>query len=331
MHTVRATALISWIISSIPVLTSTAHAATNEPISLTWSAPPGSDCPDAAYVLSELRRYVGEAPVEKRASIRATATVSAVGVRRRRLVLTTTDEGFEGERVFEDESCRAVTDAAVVVLAWMIDPDTMAKRSPSTPAQPAFRAPRPSAEPLRLPQQSRAATPTPFFGLGMTGDSGTMPAAALGVLAHGGVSLPVLRLVAQVAYWPRASRAIATLADGQAAGARFSLGALGLGACVQAFPMRPAARIGFALCAAPEVDVIRGTGFGVNAPTQATKAWFSFSATLEGRVRVVNDVGLFVNLTGVLPTEREHFALGGVGEVYQPAAVAGRCSVGLEL
>jgi len=121
------------------------------------------------------------------------------------------------------------------------------------------------------------------------------------------------------------------LADGTPVGGTFSLLALGLAACFDASIASGPDAVKIALCAGPELDVLRGRSFGVNVPGEGAKTWASAVAGVEGDVPVSGPWRLTVRLAAVLPQRREHFALQGVGEVHQPAAVGGRAAVGLEL
>ncbi len=307
---------------------SAARAASGEHVNLAWRAPASPDCPPATYVLQEIRRYVGETPA--RAPIDASATIRSVGLDRWQLVLVTKDGEAAGERTLQGESCRAVADAAVVVLAWMVDNDAMANRLlPLAPDRPPPSSP-PSPERPR-PAATRAPRTTAFVGVGPVGDFGTLPWPALGAEARGGAALGRFRLALHAAYWPSRSKTSATLSDGRAAGAKFTLRLLGVEACVQPWPSRAGFRWELAVCAGPELDEVRGVGFGVNESTAGSKTWLSFTAAVSGRVSLTAAVHVALSIASVLPTEREHFALRGVGEVYRPAALAGRASAGLEL
>lgn len=144
MCTVSPTRLAAFLLGPLS-FAEPARAASDAPIALTWTAPTRADCPDTAYVLGEIERYVGADNPRPGKPVQAKATVRGIALDRWQLRLQTDDAGVEGERVFEDQSCRAVADAAVVVLAWMIDPDAMANRP--LPAAKETPAPKASAKP----------------------------------------------------------------------------------------------------------------------------------------------------------------------------------------
>jgi hypothetical protein len=314
-------------LASFGAAPSAAHAGSDEPVQLSWTIPERSGCPDVAYVLEEIRRYVG---IADRPPIVATATLRAEEGGGFQLLLTTVDGASTGERAFRDDSCRALADAAVVVLAWMVAPEAMASRpAPDQASRP------PQARPLRT-VAATASKPiafgsTAYVGLDAAVDWGTLPVPALGVELRAGLWLKRLRLEARAEYWPAQRKEVAPLTSGEIPGATFTLLALGLEACLEAFNEPATSRFGLAFCTGPEIDRLNAVGFGVSVPAQGTKAWLSFSAGIEGRVAVTNRVNLFLNLASVLPSEREHFALRGVGEVHRPSPLAARAGLGFEL
>jgi hypothetical protein len=328
---VRTVSLIRIIAALIATLSlaPAANAAGDPPVFLSWAAPSRADCPDAAYVLGEIERYVGSASARPDGQIHAKATVRGVGPDRWQLLLETTEGGVAGERVFQDESCRAVADAAVVVLAWMIDPDAMANRS-----SPALEKviPTRASPPSPAPTTTSLGSPLrPFVRLGLVGDWGTLPWPALGAELRGGAAWRRLRLAGHAGYWPSRSKAAGGLSDGASAGARFSLATFGLGGCLDVIPDTVDRPLQFSLCAGPEVDWIRGVGFGVTDPARGSKAWLALNGGVEARWLLHGPLRLVFGARAVLPTEREHFALQGVGEIYRPTIVAGRVGFGLEL
>lgn len=330
MRIVRIIRVIALLVAGVG-FAKTAEGAEDPPIVLTWDAPTRADCPDAAYVVGEIQRYVGAAAARQGKPIQVKATVRSVGLDGWQLLLKTTDRAVDGERVFQDESCKAVADAAVVVLAWMIDPDAMANRPDSPPPEHRIQQPLPPPTvPVKVAVPERAAV-RPFIAFGVAGDEGTLPWPALGADARGGASWKGFRLAAHSSYWPSRRKAVGTVSDGTTAGARFALWALSLEGCIDVLAMRSIDHLEISLCAGPEVDLIHAAGFGVSVPARASKAWLSLTAGFEGRVALSGALGLVLRAGGIVPTEREHFALRGVGEVYRPNVVAARGSVGIQL
>jgi len=303
----------------------------DDPVVLSWTAPDEAECPDAAHVLGEIRRYVGPARADRK-PIRANVAIRAAGAGIWQMVLKTEQGTTQGERIFRDASCGAMSDAAVVVLAWMIDPDAMSDQArPAAPVAPppaaVEAAPKPPANTsVRSPEAI-----VPFVGIAVAGDAGTVPAAASGGEVRAGVSIRPVRLAGYGSYWPSSSKTVSTLADGTPVGGTFSLLALGLKACFESpLPSRPDG-VRIAACAGPELDFMHARSFGVNVPGEGTKTWVSAVIGVEGAVPISGPWRLSVSVAGVLPQHREHFALQGIGQVHQPSPVGGRAALGLEL
>src|SRR5207248_7493988 len=123
------------------------------PVLLSWSAPADANCPDASYVLREVRRHVGPArpdhpPIRASVAIRAVRPGPGAAFQ---MVLQTEQGETKGQRVLQDESCGAVADAAVVVLAWMIDPTAMANEEHEAHPPPPVAPPPDEATRVMLP------------------------------------------------------------------------------------------------------------------------------------------------------------------------------------
>jgi hypothetical protein len=305
----------------------------DEPIALSWSAPAEGDCTDAAYVLGEIRRHIGPARPDRK-PIRASVVIRRAGATSWQMDLKTEQGGTEGERTIRDSSCAAISDAAVVVLAWMIDPDAMSEQS--RPAAPSPSSPPPSPEPPPKPVPSAPPVSprepiSPFVGISIAGDAGTLPTASSGAELRLGAALRPVRTAAYGAYWPSSSKTIGSLTDGRQVGGTFSLMVLGLEACFD-LPIAPRPdAASFAICAGPELDRMHARSFGVNAPGEGIKTWVSATGGVEAAVPLSGPWRLSVRLAGVFPQRREHFALQGVGEVHQPALVGGRAALGIQV
>jgi hypothetical protein len=89
-------------------------------LDLDWRAP--RSCPQEASVRAEVARLVGASPASVPRLI-AQGTVLQQASHRWALTLRTVADGVSGERVLVGQSCRAVTEAAVVTLALTLNPD----------------------------------------------------------------------------------------------------------------------------------------------------------------------------------------------------------------
>lgn len=309
-------------------LTPSAHASSKEPVQLTWITPEPSDCPERAEILASIRRYIGPDAGPGHTPIEAVATIRRRAGGELELVLNTFDGTARGQRVFRDNSCRSIADAAVVVLAWMIDPDGMAARSAAPPSVPSL----PEAKTANIPAApSPPVRWKPYVGAGVNADWGTLPGLTWGLQLRLGVWVERLRFEAHTKYWPSARKALPALMNGAVPGAEFNLWGLGLDACLELFSVPASSRVGLAFCLGPELELLNGAGFGVTVPADATKTWLSLTAGFAGRFRVADPVLMVFGVGGSLPFQRERFALRGVGEVHRPSLLAARLELGMEL
>lgn len=311
-------------------------------VSLVWRTPEGSDCPSRDEVIEQVQRLVGPAPTREQAPVRASAEVHRDAGGRWRVELVTWMGSSQGVRVIEERSCRAMAEATVVILAWMIDPEAMAARESATGAGPATPGPPP---PPRAPDAAAASAPpasvpappserseadpgdriTLMARLAAAGDLGTLPGASLGVGARVALGHRRVRLGLHGALWPGRSTTIASGPEGTPIGGSFGLAVVGVEGCGE-----PAA-LPVALCGGLELDHLTGTGLGVRFPASASATWLSFSAGLDARFSILGPLGAAAHAALLIPMRRERFGIDDVGLVHQPSAVAGRASLGLEL
>lgn len=301
---------------------------------LTWDVTTISGCPTKAEVLDSLRQYIGSGPAGGHTSIAAVATIRKRAPEALELTLTTFDGTAHGERVFRDTSCRSLAEAAVVVLAWMIDPDSMAARSqaphPKQPDTPSPSSPPVATADVAAPQPTSKTWPV-YAGGGVDADWGTLPNPAFGSHLRLGLLLLPFRFTTYGKYWPLSRKSLPPRTDGTVPGATFSLWSLGLEACFTTAARRSSPLLALSLCVGPELEVLHGAGFGVAVPAAATKTWLSLAAGVEGQVRLAGPLSVFLGLGATVPSLRERFALRGVAEIYRPRAVAARVQLGAAL
>ncbi len=302
------------------------RAAEGDPLELGWSVPPASGCPEASYAAAEVRRYVGPAR-PGRGPVSAKVIVQRTAAGEWELLLQTEQAGARGERRLRDVSCPALIDAAVVILAWMIDPEKMAARASETepkhepgppPARPAPAVPPPQPAPRRRQLSV-------FASLAGALDSGSLPSVAPGGRARVGVALSRLRWATYASYFPQ-SRQQLVGPDGLTYGGDFRLLAIGAQSC---FALQ-GARLGFEACLGPELNHLRGESFGVTQVGHGSKAWVSGVLELGGHTSLSRHLDVVLLASGIVPTLRESFAVHGRGVVHQPGPAALRLSLGLE-
>lgn len=259
-------------------------------VSFEWVAPPG--CPTGAQVEAAVERQLSGATAEP--PITVTGRVTVVDGRWQ----VALRNSLGGERTLTGSTCSAVSAAAVVVVALMIDPLAIADAPPSL-----------EAPPLRW-----------SVGLWGLADTHVLPALSPGAGVSVGLALPSglgFELQAQ-AFLPQATASTpgATLTLFTAAvGARrdFELGV---------FFVSPVLAL--------EAGGLRGRGFGLTTPEVNTAPW------VAGRGGVALGVvwrffRLGVRAEVQVPLTRPRFVADGVGALYTPALIGGRGAFTLEL
>ena len=301
------------------------HAADSDPVELDWTVALGSGCPDASYAVAEVRRYVGPAR-PGRGPVRASVVVRGTASDEWELVLHTEQAGAQGERRLRDASCPALVDAAVVILAWMIDPKKMAARSTETDSkrEPTAAAPRPEPAPATRPPAPRGRELSIFTSLGAALDAGTLPTVTLGGRARAGVALRRVRWAAYASYFPHSRQQLSGATGFY--GGDFRLLAIGVQSCLEL----QAARLDFEACLGPELNQLRGESFGVSQLGDGSKAWVSGVLELGVRKSLFDWLAVELLGSGAVPTLRENFAIHGLGVVHRPGVAALRLSLGLE-
>jgi hypothetical protein len=314
------------------------------PFDLAWSAPQG--CPAAADVREAVERYVGR-PLSTE-PIAARATVTREKTERWRLSLRTTFRGDTRERVIEGDSCGAVADAAALVLAFLIDPNSVEASapsvSPSLPSdrstiaslpeapvasaraeapvfQPATKSPIVDSPPPTTPTSQPA--PARRWTLRATAgaDSSSLPSWT------GFVGVDVARafgrgsLELSGAYYAPRSREIS-----QGRGGTFDLLTLGARGCYAAFG--PTFEV--SPCVGAEYGTVRGTGFGVGDPGAGKGLWLAATMAGAARWRMTPGLGTMAEVGITLPLVRPDYVIDNVGFVYRTDFVGLRLLAGLE-
>ena len=158
---------------AVVLVSQTARADTTN-LDLTWEAPAG--CASRAEIVERVGRLLGDG-TRARQNVRVRAIVSeAADHQSYRADLELASVGEAGaHRIVEGESCPAVADAVVTIVALAIDPEAAASAPPPLPTSPP-RAARPT-RPLQL-----------SIGAAARVDIGSVPATVFGGQAFVGVS-----------------------------------------------------------------------------------------------------------------------------------------------
>ena len=272
-------------------------------LELAWVAPPG--CPGSEAVRTEVLKL---ARVDRKATsrLRASAVVRRID-RTWQLELTSEFDGMSGERALSASSCRALTDAAILTLALILNPDVEGRDPEPT------RAPRGDEDSARL---HVALSGRAGFQLGVLEKLG--PDFALGT----GLSLGSASLWAYAGLAPPQN---ARVTGSSGPGGRVWAGSVSLLGCwdfTSETPLGP--------CAGADFTRVAGDGISVANPQPAVTYWASGQLGLRAGVRLGSGVTLRVEGFALLPARRPSLFLEGVGRVLRPEAIGGKLHAGAD-
>ena len=240
-------------------------------------------------------------------------------------------------------SCDALTDALVLALAVMIDPeatnakaDEHAAESPSSPPpqSPPPAAPPPLAREIAPAPERAPSPPAPrntdavSFEIDAAAalGAGILPGAALGMSATAILRPPrfwALRLSGS--FFPDSSIDLGS-------GARASI-SLAYGQASLCPLDRTIGRLGMMACAGAQVGALRGSGTGLVHDTTDESAVVNVAATGQATLSILGPLVAFASVTVLVPTMRRELtyvrADGSSEELFRPAAVCGVGEIGL--
>jgi hypothetical protein len=304
-------------------LTYPARSRATEPgrsITLEWRAPSG--CPDEAWARAAIDAYLGPRKVDAFKPIAVRVAIASVPGGRWRAELSMSG-GASGDRVFEGASCARVGDAAVLIVALMLDPVEVVTQIDSP------RAEAPRATGGSAPEGRRAAEGRPpsriELAVQATGDVGSLPAPSVGFGLAGGVRVGRALVAADIVAWvPRRAIGGPTVASG---------GEIGLYTASLRGCLRVAGGLdsGLALepCMRAEGGLAVGRGFGIAEPATARSPWGAAFAGLTVRQVSSESLGAWLSVEAGVPFVRPHYVIEEFGTVFQAGPVLARVSFGL--
>lgn len=330
---------------------SAAQPAEN-PISLSWEVPDGSECSSAEVVSAEIERLLGGKPsatTSRRVIARARVLRNDDGSWTLDMRTTIAKEDADGERLLHAGSCAELGSAAALIIALGFDPAAVAAQAERTREQPAQvvdkseevapKAPNtPSKQPPAPPPVvgvSPAGKPGASLGpensakvrlglnVGAGGDVGSFSGPTLSLHLSGRLRYRKLELVASATYFPPHRT---PLPARPAAGGLFSLMTGEFLACGPLFSWRV---LELGACGGAELGQMRADGYGVRKPSTASALWFAPRAEGTLFTALTATLGLRFEVGVAVPLTQNRFVL-EQKVVEEPAAIAGRVDVGVE-
>jgi hypothetical protein len=319
---------IAALLALVTATSGNAHAQAGSP-DLAWNAPP--ECPTRDEVLAEVDRVLAgshQARVPAAAHVDVATTVNG----RWSAVLRINARDGQGERQFEADTCVEIASATALILA-------VAAENGAPPPAPAIvheEAPAAVSEKRAMLEEARSVPPgrgsQVVAAVAGLVDGGTMPSApAAGMeIALGGslaFSKGYLRALAGLALYPTQTTAAGSTGES----AKVSLLTVSIRACA----LIPRRRFEWGPCLGGEIESMNASGAGpaqTFQPGSAHRVWGAAVGGVHGSWNYSRLVAVFARAEGVFSLARTRFVLTPDNSpVHEPARVAGRAGVGIEL
>ncbi len=320
-------------------------------VELQLESPP--ECPTRVAVESALVRLVQHAPS---VPLRVSARFAPDG---NRWVLFAVFES--GQRVIPGDSCLAVAEALVVILALAIDPTVTVQsaqfpelqrgnapnassdanvpapqgQAPATAAAPAKPPPPPPIAPGAAEQRARESAPDRHgsvpprphqesrFGMSvlLLAETGSLPAGSLGPTFLGRYGTRTLW--GEISASALYPRFKAAPTD-DTKGGRIGWFAGQLAGCAA-----PVASLPLAGCLGAELGDMFGYGVGTSHRNVAFALWYAAAVSAVFRTELRRDLGLELRLSAAAPFTKPYFGLDGYGRIFRPDQVSLRAMAGI--
>ena len=278
------------------------------PVHIEWVAPAG--CPSHEDILGVIERIVGSSALRSAVDARVTVTQDE---REFHAEVTVSASGATSTRSLTGESCRAVGDAAALIVALAANPD--ANPAPLVPAEPPPAHP-PSIEPVASP--SFELRGVAYLDGSFAVDLGSLPSTGLG--GELGIGWNPVHLDLEI-FGALLGQQRATLASNPSQGADLRLARVGARACYELFDTR----LDVGPCLGGGVEWIAAQGFG-SPPDQPTNAMgHLFVGSLGGRAigRLSSRIVLRLVVEALVPSTRPTFVIdGGGGQVFRMSGLS---------
>jgi hypothetical protein len=236
-------------LSALVALTSVCGAARSDPARLDLEFRAPAECGSAEQVQSAVAALVRS----ERPPLKAVLEIEHVDA----LYVANVRTEPGAQRQLVASSCRAVMEAASVVLALAIDPNGA---PPAAQAPPTRKAKQERVDPISASHRSFQ----PLFVAELAADSSTLPSSAIGGRLGAGLVGPRWSASLQFTSWYPQD---AELSASPARGGHFTWWTGGLSLC--AAPFAPA---WVEVCLSPEIGRLAGSGSGAGVPQRTTAA-----------------------------------------------------------
>lgn len=286
------------------------EAGGDRSLTVVWTAPAG--CASQAELSARVQGALGQVSPTQRVTARATADGHDD---QWHADVEVTVGAQSSVRHVEGETCRAVADAAVVIVALAAGGSVARPLPPPVPPPPA--SPRAAKESGAL-----------VVGASFLVDAGTLPSLAAGAQATVGWAFPRLELQL-VGSWLATQKAPLPGLAGQ--GANITMGELRARACYDLL----GARVSLAPCVGGGVEWLVADGFGTSKDASSTDSITVASLGVRLGVRLTPHLSLQLGGEAVVPFTHPTFVIDNVtdsgGRVYQTSSIAGRGTLGVDL
>lgn len=200
----------------------------------------------------------------------------------------------------------------------------------STSDASASPAPPRDAVALSATAEGARAGPVPRVSALLVGDSGSLPAPALGVALGLELDWSQLQLELLGTFWLEQHPELEPTTP-RGAGADLNLATATVRGCSN--PLGPSPRaVSASLCLGLELGRLSGNGTGITEPRRASALWLA--PGLQARLAFHlpgTQLRILAQLGAALPLERSEFVLDRLGTVHQPNSLVARAAVGLDV
>jgi hypothetical protein len=293
-------------------------------IALAWHAP--ADCPGQDWAQRALDAYLGDRKIDAFKPMSVRVDIESSGGRY--LADLRLEGAAAGDRQFEGASCARVADAAVLIVALMLDPVEVATQieAPRAEARGSRVEPGPPADRgAREPARTRKAQGRRVqIGVQAIGDAGSLPGPSVGGGVTAGVRVSHMRIEMDAAVWMPA-RAFGGPVPGS--GGEIGLFTAGLRGCYA--PLRAESGVALEPCARIEGGVARGRGFGLEDVASSNAPWGAIFAGIALRQWTAESFAAWLSIEGGAPFVRPNHVIEGFGTVFRAGPALGRLSFGL--